>query len=196
MFGRVDPSHPAAAPSEKADILRFLHVVDRQVNVVLGGQDAPLVLACIGFLAGLYVPVNSYRRLLPVKVPGNPATWSEGQLHAEAYQIAEPFLRHGRDLARQKYEEVRGTPLASDDVQEVVAAADVGKIDTLFLTRSAACRGCYDPQHHRVYLDREDDDLAEIAVDETLLHGGKVYDVDRDDVPGLGVLAAIYRRST
>jgi hypothetical protein len=190
---RIPLSHPAASPSEKVDIVRFLRAVDHSVHCLLGGQDAPLVLACIGFLAGLYTSVNSYRRLLPVKVPGNPATWSEDQLHVRACQIAEPYLRRSRDLACQKYEDARGTPLASDDVREVVPAADLGRIDTLRVTRSAVCRGGYDPYERRVQLNCRDDDLAEIAVVATLLHGGRVYDVDRDHAPGRHALAAVYR---
>lgn len=184
-----------ASPSASNDVRRFLHAVDRRVHALLGELDAPLVLACIGFLAVLYGPVNSYRQLLPVTVPGNPATWSEDQLHALARDIAEPFLRRGRDLARQNYEDVRGTPRSSDDVAEIVAAADLGRVDTLLVTRSVARCGAYDPRQHRVHFNGhgQDQDLVEIAADKTLQHGGKVYDLERDQVPGGSGLAAIFR---
>lgn len=186
----------AAAHSEKADIVRFLRTVDHRVHALLAGQDAPLVLASIGFLAGLYQPINSYRRLLPAKVPGNPATWSEAQLHLKASQIAEPYLRHGHDMAHQKYEAAQGARWASDDVRAIIPAADLGRVDTLFVSRAARCRGRYDPQQGRVDLDRPDDDLADIAVAKTLLYGGRVFLAQRDELPPGTPLAAIYRMSS
>src|SRR5690606_388741 len=46
--------HVGQSEQTKADILNFFHRVDREVGRLLRRQRAPLVLACVGYLAPIY----------------------------------------------------------------------------------------------------------------------------------------------
>src|SRR4029078_9485137 len=61
-------------------LLDFFQSVDRAVVPALRGQRAPLVLAAVEYLHPLYAQVNSYPRLLPDGIRGNPQTFAGDSL--------------------------------------------------------------------------------------------------------------------
>ncbi len=86
--------HGHGGPSDrvKTDAVRFFQRVDSVVGRVLRGQRAPLVLACVGYLAPLYEVANSFRHLVKGTVPGNPDRWNEDELREHAWTIVEPYF--------------------------------------------------------------------------------------------------------
>jgi hypothetical protein len=94
--------------------------------------------------------------------------------------------------------EALGGELAGVDIREIVPAACNGRIDTLLLSRDDDVWGRYDRESESVRIHRDgrrlgDEDLLDLAAVESLLSGARVQLVDRDDVPGATVAAAVYR---
>ena len=79
----------------------------------------------------------------------------------------------------------------------MLPAAYNGRIDTLFLADGAHGWGTYDPASDTLTLheaaEPRDSDLLNLAASETLLHGGTVYALAPDHVPGAAPCAAIFR---
>jgi hypothetical protein len=97
-----------------------------------------------------------------------------------------------------KHESSSSDELAGVDIREIVPAACNGRIDTLLLSRDDDVWGQYDRESEAVQIHRDgrrlgDEDLLDLAAVESLLSGARVQLVDRDDVPGATVAAAVYR---
>lgn len=178
----LSPVAPGQYEQTKADILNFFHRVDREVRRVLGRQRAPLVLACVGYLAPIYESANRYSPLLKAKIPGNPDRWSLDELRSHGWKLVEPHFRRNQHRAIDEWMSARKNSRASSDVREVVLAADEGRVGTLFVKKGAAQWGWLDRENREVQLLTEDEpageELLDYAAARTLGNGGEVFLLD------------------
>lgn len=171
---------------EKVDIKNFFQrQVEPEVHALVQGQRAPLVLACVDYLAPLYRDVNNYGHLLDAHVSGSPDQFSQQSLREQAWALVAPVLGAAEATAREKYGDLSDSDRTMTDPDEIGEAARQGRIETLFVPR---------PEANDIGASRADDPLAQ-QIDEaakhTLLAGGEVLAVE--DVPGGGPLAAVLR---
>ncbi len=187
--------HGPGDEDEKIRILEFFQKVDNGVCELLAAETAPLVFAGVDYLFGLYKEANHYRHLLPEAVEGNYERERDEEIHAKAWEIVEPHFKQVQATAKERFAQRHGNGQASSDVREAIQAAAEARIETLFVALDEHQWGRYDPQARTAtLLDEQDgEDLLDFAAVQTLLHGGEVYAVPRDEVPGGGKLAAIYR---
>lgn len=169
-----------ATDRAKDDAVRFFQLVDRAVTRALRGQQAPLVLACVGFLAPLYESANSYGNLIKGKVPGSPDRWSEVELRDHAWMLAEPHFRQQQREAWNFFQQASNTGRASDDLRKIVSAADQGRVDTLFLVRGAERWESVDTQHNTgdTAEEAKGAEMLDYAAVKTLTNGGNVFLMD------------------
>jgi hypothetical protein len=181
----------------KKNILRFFQKIDKGLHEVLGGENAPLVLAGVRYLLPLYRKVNTYSYLVKEGVIGNPDELRDEELHHRAWSIVEPMFRLAQQEAVSKYRKLADTEGASHELEQVVQAAYYKRIEILFVALEVQRWGTFDPDTNTVYLHEKaepgDQDLLDFAALHTLLNGGTVYAVDLKDVPGNGQLAAVFR---
>ncbi|MFC7279068.1 hypothetical protein ACFQS1_34315 [Paractinoplanes rhizophilus] len=164
--------------------------VDRALRDVLPADDVPLVLAGVRSTQALYRQVNTHPGLIGEGVDGNPRDLSLDQLHRAAWPLAEPVLRAGETTAAAIYRELHGTGRTSADDTAVRAAAEQGRIETLFVRTDppASTPTVIRLNDHAGMVDHRD--AAAVA---TLRHGGVVYAVSRDRMPDTAPMAAILR---
>ena len=145
----------------------------------------------------LYREVTSYQHLVDAVIPGNPESLSAEELHRYAWELLEPLFDVEKENARRRFAESQATQMASDDLRKVALAAHYGQVDTIFVSRDQKQWGQLDPDSAKVMLHDEpqsdDIDLLDAAAVQTFLHGGTVYVVDNDAVPGEKGIAAIFR---
>jgi len=198
--GRPAQHHGHGVGNEDKDrILRYFHHIDDGIEDALGGETAPLVLVGVDYLLPLYREANSYPHLVDEGVEGNPDELSLRELHQQAWNVVQPLMRAAReeDAARYQMLAGQGSDLAASDLGVVVSAAQYGRVETLFVTPEEQCWGAFTPDTGTVETHEErqagDEDLLDVAAVQTMLNKGTVYVVDREDVPGDGPLAAIFR---
>ena len=181
----------------RADLLRYFQRVDRGLHELLRDEQAPLVLACVESLFPLYREVNTYPRLLDQGAPGNPDKLSAETLRRQAWAIMEPYLLLAREQAAARYREYTETGRASHNVREIIPAAFHGRVESLFIAIDQEQWGTFHPATNTLHVHRvaryHDDDLLDIAATQTLLHSGSVYAVGQAQVPGGGMVAAVFR---
>lgn len=178
--------HGGADDREKADVANFFkRQVEPAVSDILRDQHAPLVLACVDYLATLYRAANSYPHLVSNYVSGSPSEVSENLLREKAWEVAAPVLRNVELQARDKFEHLAGTDRTQATTQLVVESACRGRVDTLFVPMQLTGG----PQAVKPMSNEAE--LVEEAAEQTLLFGGRVLAVD--DVPGDSALAAVLR---
>ncbi|MFP5212740.1 MAG: hypothetical protein ACLGPL_05115 [Acidobacteriota bacterium] len=189
--------HGADVDDSKTDILRFLIKVNEGLHAILKDEQAPLVVAGVDYLLPLYREANTYPHLYHEGLTGNPDGLSPQDLHRQAWNLVHPHFQLERALAADKYMELTGTGLASNNVEEVVPASYGGRIDSIFIPVGHTVWGRYDADDnaavcHEAPVDG-DEDLLNVAAIQTMLNGGNVFAVNDMEVPGRGEVAAIFR---
>jgi len=189
----------ASADDEKDYILRYFHRVDKGITEVMRDTHTPLVLAALDYLHPIYREANTYPRLTEEGVFGNPEESSAEDLHEQAWALVEPLLSKEQQEARAAYEELAGMgrEQAAGDLRDVAPAAHAGRVKALFVPVDVQRWGTFDEATFSVEVHDDaqpgDVDLLDFAAVHTLLNGGAVYAVEAEDVPGDGVLAAVFR---
>ena len=182
---------------EKNKILEYFRQLDNGVRKALRDMRAPLVLAGVEYLRGIYKEANHYPALMEHGIDGNPEGRTEEELHRLAWSIVEPHFLKARTDAAAQYGQAAGTDRASHDIRAIVPAALQGHVALLFVPAAVQQWGVLEPATRTLVLhDHEqpgDADLFDLAATHTLLHGGTVYAVEPENMPGHMPLAAVFR---
>jgi hypothetical protein len=185
------------AEVQKERLGRYLQAVDRAVRRSLREQQAPLVLAGVGYVRAMYRDINTYPRLLEAGVTGSPDRTSSEELHARAWALVEPVFARDRDGAAAAYREALGTGRASASLEDVLTAAEAGRIDVLFVPTGAhvlsASHASAGVSHADGGQELGGGDPIEQAVVGTILNAGTVYAVPEREMPNRAPVAALFR---
>jgi hypothetical protein len=120
---------------------------------------------------------------------------SESQLHHRAWPYAhEAIMDEQRRQIAHEYDHAESSRCVQD-VRSIVPAATAGFVDVLLIASDASLPGAFDQASSTVNVDRDlDDDLADLAATHALRHRGKVFIVDREEMPEHSDIAAILRK--
>jgi hypothetical protein len=179
------------------DVRHYFQRVAGTLDERLPDRAAPLVLAAVAEHLPLYREAARDPRVVEEAVVGNPELLADDDLRLAAWPLVEPRLTETRRRALVRWVELGGTGRVAAGVDAVVAAADRGLIESLFLVPEADRWGSYEPDLGRVTLHPErepgDDDLMDLAVTRTLETGGDVFALGPGEL-GEGVeIAAVLR---
>lgn len=185
------------AEVQKERLGRYLRAVDGAVRRSLREQQAPLVLAGVEYVRAIYRDLNTYPHLLEGGISGSPDRASSEDLHTRAWALVEHQFARERDDAAAAFRGTLGTGRASNSVEEVLPAAEAGRIDVLFVPAGTHVLSATEGGAGVARTDggREvgGPDLIEQAVVCTLLNGGTVYALTEDEMPGGAAIAALFR---
>jgi hypothetical protein len=187
--------HGSRDEDAKPLVLRHFQRVDQALRELLGGDQAPLVLAGVRYLQAIYHQANTHPQLLAAGIDGSPRDLGPDQLHHRAWPLVEPMLRRHEVAAATATRALQGTGLTSNEPAEVLAAAQEGRVETLFLSTDAPEWRTRTDGGPLVRLDdttspSERLDRAAVA---TLRHGGVVYAVPAPRMPSTHPVAATLR---
>ena len=190
--------HGAVAVDVKRNVLVYFQQVNEGVRRVLKEPRAPLVLAGVEYLLGLYRRANTYPNLVAGGVAGNPELLSGHELQRRAWELAKTVYETKQEAAVARYYHLISTSRqASDELETVVRAAHQGRVDTLWVVRGAHRWGRYDPETEAVEVHEdpgpEDGDLLDLAAVQSLLKDGTVHVVEPEQAPDEATAAAIFR---
>jgi hypothetical protein len=183
----------------KAHIFEYCRLVDLAVNRKLTQRSEPLVLASVEPLSSIYREANTYPRLNPQSVTSASQDYASMQdLHLAALKISKLFYDEApRRQAAARYRELAGSGKSVHDIKQILAAAHQGQIDTLFISIGDHLWGQYNATTSDYRADGQrqpgDDDLLDQAAVEAWLSYGKVFAVQREEIPDQEVAAAILR---
>ena len=188
-------AHAHTDAGKKEDIQEYLKIVASAVDKYLAGKNDPLVFAAVDYVFPMYQQASQYRHLHDVPVVGGVDLKSDDQLHREAWELVAPHFRDDVDRSLEAFHVQFNAGAASWDVEDVLAAAHIGRVATLLVASDAHLWGRYSEQDG-LSTEGDDagkDDLLDLAVQLVLKQGGSVFVLDPAKVPGGGPLAAIYR---
>jgi hypothetical protein len=189
------------APEElrKTELIEHLRRLRKALADALGGSQVPVVLIAApeveGHLRALATDVPFVEERLQVY----PGALDEAAIHARAYTVVRPLFARSRTEALDQFRELVGSGDArgATRLAPIVGAARHGRIHTLFVAADETVWGRQDPLTETVRVEPEQtpenwDLLDDVAV-QTLLHGGRVHVLGRDEMPAGDPIAALLR---
>jgi hypothetical protein len=191
--------HGSGEENDKVRILRYLQKIDGALNEFLADRREPLVLAGVEYLMSMYREANTYRNLAEGGVSGSPEGLSDRELGERAWAIVEPLFAGARDTYADLYRQLAGSssPQASDRLEEIVPAAQYGRVDTLFVAEGHQAWGRFDATGGSVEIHQHpqpgDEELLDLAAAQTILSSGAVFVVPEAEMPSSTAQAAVYR---
>jgi len=187
--GKVDTMYHGQGAGEddhKANILQFFHRMDDPLSHFLEGRNDPLVFAGVEYLYPIFKEAISYPYLLPDSVHGNFDDATTDQLHEKAWEIVQPHFQQECDQAISNYHDAHGQNRATNDLETILRAAEMGAVESLLIREDTAFWGHVDRNGH-VQNDGAPSeishDLLDDAAVETLNNGGDVFVVRETDFP-------------
>jgi hypothetical protein len=180
-----------------SDLEQFFRVVNRALQPLLRNESAPLLLAGVNYLLPVFRQICSYPQLTERHLTGNCDLLSNQQLHQQSWEIMRPYFDRPRRDGLGRLRGLLGTGKASVDPAEVATAARTGKIALLLADVNEQQLGVFDPSSGRAASCNEpgegSEELVNLSISETLLHGGTVFAASAHELPDLAAVGAIYR---
>ena len=191
--------HGAAERHHKKEEARqYLQRVASGLHEHLGDQDLPMVPVGLDDLVAMYREVNSYPHLTEEAVLHNPDDLSAEELHAAAWSVVERIAEQETEQARRRFNDLRGTGLASADPEEIERAAGEGRVDTLLLGEPERCWDELPGAAPVVRLGEDGGPVARCeridrAAAETLSHSGRIHVAPEPQAVDGSEMAAVFR---
>ena len=179
------------------NLQRYFHRVNDGLEKMLKNQRAPLVLACVEYLAPLYRETSTYPHVLDAIVNGNPDGLKNEELHQKAWALIEPNFQKARARAAAQYHEGITKERAAHSLADILTAAYQGRVASLFVPLGVRRWGRFNFENlsleEHAHEQPGDDELLDLAAVQTLMQGGDVYAVHPDEVPDRQLAAAVFR---
>ena len=193
--------HGAAIEEDTANLERLVRPIVQSLEGVIRREKFPIVVAATDRLAGA---LREFGPTLPIAqgiVQGNADRLSEGELHAKAWAELASVFEDERRRVVQRYAELDGTVRASRGLEEILRAAEEGRVWMLLLEAGAEQWGALSPTSGTVSLHAQaqpgDEELLDRAAAATLGHRGQVWVLPKEELaavqPAGSPVAAVYR---
>ena len=180
--------HGGSDPDVKKqdELLQFFHRLDDALSGYLAGKQTPLIFAGVESVFPVFKTANSYKYLLDELIPGSPDEETPDDLLASAKPILSRLNQCERDEILANYQNRAHTDWASSDPQEILTAAQMGQVDTLFISSEFA-------DTTTVAEDDAERDFGNMLVIETLRGGGSLLEITDQSMPSAETVAATFR---
>ncbi|MGE0716514.1 MAG: hypothetical protein AB7P02_13825 [Alphaproteobacteria bacterium] len=169
--------------------------IAKGVESTLGGDRSPLVIAADDRLLGKLRRSLQGASLAEEAIREHPASLELSVLHARAYDIVRPQLDAARAevIGRLEGRLGEGAATASRRIEEIVAAAEEGRVESLVVAARDVDRVDLGWNVGTMPEPAEALEMLDRAVIGTLNHGGVVLSRPADRARDLPAVAALYR---
>lgn len=177
----------------------FLEAADDVIwKEVLHNENVPLLLAGVDSVIPIYRTVCDYKHVYSESLTGSHERDDTGTLHALAMEKMAPYFEQRRLKALELYGNQFSTSLTSSMIEKIVPASYYGQVSHLFVQRDAQVWGTFDEMKNelKIHGSQEEggEDLLNNAMVKTLLTGGEVFMLEKEEMPGQdNVIAAVLR---
>jgi hypothetical protein len=191
--------HGPGDEEQKERIERYLNLLDAGLKEIFHQTQAPFILAGVDYLLPIYHKVSEYGNIMKEGITGSPEHLRPEELQEQAWHIVEPYFRQEMEKAVEQYQQLAVTAKATDDIEEIVAAAFYGRVDKLLLAVDTQVWGIFNPDtgkviHYQTEQSQEDDlALLDFAAMQTLQKDGSVYMLSQEEMPTNSPVAAVLR---
>lgn len=175
----------------KEDVTEFFRMVSDGVHRHVAHRTLPMVLAGLPEWVAVYRDVNRYPHLLDRAVERNPDDLTDEQLRDAAWALVEERLAAQARALLDRLGEQRGRGAGAVGAEQVLEAAQEGRVDTMLVTPDGCWPGSSGIEVVRLNgMTQDPCELVDAAAMATLRTGGQVRVVEElpDEVHAAAVL--------
>jgi hypothetical protein len=181
--------HGSGSDAEtKKEFEKFFHALDDALNKHLPSEGhRPLIIASDEHTFHHFKNVSSYPNLFEKPLAGNHEETSETDLLKMSLKLLGDNTDSSLKQAKTDFQEMVSKGESSADLTKVVGAAYNGQVAELFVEPGTELPGYFDPQTNELTLHESSEtssvDLLNLAAVHTVVQGGKVYLLEKDEMP-------------
>ena len=170
---------------KKMEIIKYLSDIDNSLNEILEGYSSPLVVVSVNYIFSLFQEISSYKNIYPKAISGNYDSGDIPLVHEKACELLNPYFNQVRNSQKERYsEKVNRT---TSNIDEVINAALVGGVETLFVKKDKQVWGDFKTETGSAIINQNknplDKCLLDFAARSTFLKGGKVFLEEPNELP-------------
>lgn len=170
---------------KEKEALKYLYMVDHGLNELIDDKSTPLIIAAVENLCSHFKQVSSYNNIYDKCVHGNHDNGDMDKLHHQACELLQSYFERIKNENKEKYAETNLR--ITSDLNELLIAANGGRIDTLFVGKNEHIWGSFDEEKGtlKVHEEKEPMDycLMDFAAKSTFQKGGNVFVEELEDLP-------------
>jgi len=181
------------------DAERFFNIIARTIHENYSKTTGlPLILAALPEHHSLFQKLSKNPMLLDEGININPASISTAKLTKLAWEVLEPvYLQKLKDLVK-KFEQAKANNSGSDNVKEVIEAAEAGRVDTILIEKDRVIAERLRNKNTGTFKQADStqpilDDLLDDIGELVTKMGGEVMFIPSEKMPAKTGIAALYR---
>lgn len=197
--GAIYHGQEAATGKRKNEIKRYLQAINDGLAPLFREESMPMLIAAQDPLFDMYKEVNSYPHLIGENLKVNFGNIDIYEVHELAWEkMALVFDQKRMDKIARFFDE-QGTGKTAIGIDEIIPAAFIGKVDTLFCENLSDIFGNYKEENNSMVVTQSEENdntisLMNVAAVKTFLNGGEVYLLDKKEMPNPNSrINALYR---
>lgn len=182
------------------ELSMHVNAVARGTAQYVSLDPLPIVVAAEDALQSAFRLAYEGTELAEPGICGDPGRLTRTELHRQAVNLIDAHYESELRSARDRFQRIAETAEVSRLLEEIVPAACQGRVNSVIAAFGQRIWGTWDPVGQMVVvLDRSrirqsgTTDLLDLALRETLRHGGDVKVVAPEFVPDSASLAAVLR---
>jgi hypothetical protein len=185
-------------PEEKDLIAAYFEAVDDVLfKEIFNKENAPLLLAGVEYLIPIYRSVCDYHNVYSEALTGSHEHDIKSELYKLAKEVMQPYFLQAQDKALTIYANQSATELTSSIPADVIPAAYYGRLSHIFIQKNSHIWGTFDENTTELALHdsgtEDSEDLADQALVKTLMTGGEVYLLEKEEMPADSAIAGVFR---
>ncbi|WP_417387449.1 hypothetical protein [Gimesia sp.] len=196
-FAGMQHGHGLTKEQNEKVLTDYYQLLTRQLENYLENNAPPLVLVCAEKQQNLFRKHFHGNQLLPEGIATSPDQLSARELVELALPVVESHFKTSLHKARERFQKQLGTSRISHQLEEILQAAEQGRVETLFTPLGSELWGQPpgDGELIKTHAQPESGDIALLnrAIRNTYRHGGTPYVVQPDDMPDQHPLLASFR---
>lgn len=190
--------HGSGLQDEKEYISQYLKEVDQTLMTeLLANENAPLLIAGVEYIVGIFKQVSHYKNIVNSSLTGNYEHMDMLQLYQKAIGVVNPYLEEPAKKALKNYYNQLTTALTSSMPEKVIPATYYKQVYDLFVEKDARIWGTFNETDNKLVIHDQkqlnDVCLVNKAIVKTIANGGSVFILEKDRMPNGAVIAASLR---
>jgi len=185
------------AGAERRRVGQWLNTLDKALMPIFADSNAPLVVMGDISLLPIYREVTNYAHVVADGPRGNPEMLSAKELHEQAWPFVEEKFRADLDEVLSEYGAQIANGRAIAGLDEVVPAALLRRVQIALLPPGLEVWGTVSHETGAITRTAEDApgalEIEGLIAAHTFLNGGKIFAVEREQMPEKAEAAAILR---
>ncbi|WP_085369527.1 hypothetical protein [Leifsonia sp. NCR5] len=195
--GRAPDGRIQGSEGQKVRMREYVQAIERALHPILANSTDPLILAAAEPLIGIFRNVNTYPKLVPETITGNPEDKTDEELAAEARLILDAVYARKAEALKADFEARLAAGTATTDLSDMARAATYGAVESIVVDIDRRVPGTLDEETGAITYADEDEPGNYGVVDEILRRalGSKatVYALRAEEIPGGAPAAAAVR---